>query len=145
VACDGPNALVAFATRGPLAEVRGYRLDGAVVWRINLTGVMANLIEDTPEGYRVVRSPSGVHSLLSLTTIPGRGFLVQWTFRDAEDLASRASYGTILSFLLDPATGQPIGPDTTLPPILAATDSTVLIAYEDPEPRFEVRTLLPRR
>ena len=71
--------------------------------------------------------------------------MVQWTYRTHEELAERASYGTILSFLLDPATGHPIGPDTTLPPILAATDSTVLIAYEDPEPRFEVRALLPRR
>lgn len=143
--CDGDNKLVIYAPRGALGEVRAYRTDGTPVWRTTFANFKANRMEDQPGGWRVTVSPDGVHSLHALTAIPGRGLLVQWTYRTYDEIVARASYGTILSFLLDPATGQPIGPDTTLPPILAATDSTVLIAYEDPEPRFEVRALLPQR
>lgn len=141
VACDGAHAVIALATRGPLAEVRGYRPDGALLWRTTFSGAKANRIEDTPGGYRVIKSANGVHSLYSLTMIPGRGFLVQWTFRQPEELTARASYGKILSFVLDPLTGHPLGPDADLPPILAASDTTVLAVFEDPAPRFEVRAL----
>ena len=143
VACDQVDDVIAFATRGPLGEVRGFRPDGTMLWRTVLHGVRANQIEDAPGGYRVTRSVDGVHSLFSLITIPGRGFLLQWTFRTPEELAARASYGKILTFLLDPATGHALGPDSTLPPILAATDTTILVSTEEPEPRFEIRRLLP--
>lgn len=143
--CDGDNKLVIYAPRGALGEVRAYRTDGTPVWRTIFANFRANRMEDHPGGWRVTVSPDGVHSLHALTAIPGRGLLVQWTYRTYDEIVARASYGTILSYLLNPVTGEPIGPDTTLPPILAATDSTVLVAYEDPEPRFEVRALLPRR
>ena len=145
ILCDAPRELVVFAPNSAVSEARAFGADGTPVWRVLFLGSRADRIEETEGGYSWKFSTNGRHQLLSLVRLPDRGILIQWTFLTREEAVARASYGTILSFLLDPATGEPIGPDTTLPPILAATDSTVLIGYEDPEPRFEVRALLPRR
>ncbi len=145
ILCDPTRDLVVYAPSSAISEARAFGADGTPVWRVLFRGSRADRIEETEGGYSWKFSTNGRHQLLSLVRLPDRGILIQWTFLTREEAVARASYGTILSFLLDPATGQPIGPDSTLSPILAATDSTVLVMYEDPEPRFEVRALRPRR
>jgi hypothetical protein len=64
---------------------------------------------------------------------------VQWNYRTAKELAARESYGVIESFLLDPGTGEPTYLGDGLPPVAAAADSSAVVLFEDPAPRFEVR------
>jgi 6-bladed beta-propeller protein len=144
VACDVDHQLIFLAAREMLGEVRAFRLDGVPVWRTVFDGYRNTRIEDYGSGYKVTasRAVSPTHSLACMTLVPGIGLLVQWSQRTYEELRDRASYGTIISFLLDPATGRPTPLGTTLPPIMAATATEVAVVYEDPVPRFEVRPLL---
>lgn len=144
IACDAREGLIFYAPRSALGEVRAYRPDGTAVWRIAFGGYRVNRIEDRPRGMSVTTSASGVHSLHSLTFVPGRGVLVQVSFRTPEALREGAEFTTLYSVLLDPATGRPIASGSGLPPILASAQREVALVFDEPAPAFEVRSLRVR-
>jgi hypothetical protein len=145
IACDPQRELVLYAPGGVIGEVRAYRTDGTLVWRTAMTGYRVNRIEDYGDGgSRVTRGPDGVHSVHAFVLLPGRGLLVQLAFRTEEALRDKIEFTTLLTFLLDPATGRPRPLGTALPPVFAATAREAVLAFNDPVPRFEVRGLQDR-
>jgi hypothetical protein len=140
ITCDSRRGLVFYAPSSVIGEVRAYRVDGTAAWRTVLAGYKVNRVEDVEQGYRVVTGPE-VHSVQALTLMPGRGLLLQVAMRTSQALRERLPYTNLRSFLLDVATGRPPLGDR-LPPILAAGEGDVVLAFEDPVPRFEVRRLV---
>jgi len=144
VACDAARGLILYAPRTAIGEVRAYRPDGSLEWRVALGGYQAPRIEERGGGSRVSPNPRGEHFLHSLLMLPGRGLLVQVRFHPPQ--AARGSLPDTLlhSFLLDPATGRPLPLGTEFPPIVGASDREALLVFDDPVPRFEVRALQQR-
>lgn len=143
IACDAQRGLILYAPYDVVGEVRAYRADGTAVWRTLLTGYKVNRIEDYQGGVRV-SGAEGVHSVHTFTLLPGRGLLVQVAFQSEQALRDRIQFTTLHSFLFDPATGRPLPLGDALPPIVAAEGRNVVLAFDDPVPRFEVRTLQGR-
>lgn len=140
--CDPARSTAYFATKLGFADVRAYRVDGTPEWRTTVDGLISNVVEEMPRGYKVTASGRGVHSVRSLTLLPGYGLLLQIAYRSEKDLEDGTWYSTLTSFLIDPSSGRPAPLGTTLPLIVAATRTRVLVIGEDPVPHFEIRALL---
>jgi hypothetical protein len=142
IACDEERSLIYYAPSAAIGEIRAYSASGRLAWRTTFDGSRSNIITDMPDmGYRVAVSPDGAHSLIGLLILPGKGLLVQWTYRTLQELKDRQAYGTVISFLLNPETGAPLPLGNGLPPIRAVGSAVALVGLEDPAPRFEVRPL----
>ncbi len=142
VACDEDRNLIYFAPRGGFGEVHAYRPDGTLVWRTTIEGFRSNTVEDKESGgTRVQVAPGGVHTVFTLTLLPGFGLLLQVRHRTPTDLEQKAWFSTLTSFLLDPTSGRPTPLGTAVPPITAATAQHCVVVAEDPVPRFELRTI----
>ncbi len=142
IACDEERETIYYAPSTAIGEVRAYSAQGHLEWRAKFSGYRSNEITDMPDmGYRVAVSPDGAHSLIGLSILPGKGLLVQWTYRTLQELKDREAYGSVISFLLNPETGAPLPLGNDLPPIRAVGSAVALVGLEDPAPRFEVRPL----
>lgn len=141
IACDSRRGLIYYTPRSAIGEVRAYRPDGSVAWRTLLTGYKVNRIEGAAGGARVTVD-EGVHMVHAFTLLPGRGLLVQVAFLSPQALHDRVPFTTLHSFQLDPVTGQPTPLGEEVPPIVAATTDAVVVALNDPVPRFEVRRVV---
>lgn len=144
IACDSATGFVFYVPGGAIGEVRAYRLDGSLVWRTVLSGYRVNRIEDYRGGIRIATNQAGVNFVRALTLLPGRGLLVQIAYRSAQALREGVDYTSLTSVLLDHVTGRPSALGTSLPPIVAATRGEVVLGYDDPAPRFEVRAIRAR-
>ncbi len=140
LSCDAARQIVFYAPDNAIGELRAFRVTGEPLWRIQLTGYRVNRIEDYQGGIRV-SGDQGVHSMYSLTPIPGFGLLCQVAFRTEQALRERIAYSTLTSFLLDEATGQPRAIGTSLPPIFAARGTLAATGEDEPEPHFTIREL----
>ena len=86
-------------------------------------------------------SRQGNHTLVTLAYVDGHGLLVQWTFRTWQQLEDEAQFGTTVSFLLNPGSGEPRALGASLPLVPAISAGRAVAIFEDPVPRFEVRAL----
>lgn len=142
IACDPVAGVVVYAPRAGIGEFRAYRANGSLAWRTTVTGYLNNRVEETPGGgYRISGTGKGAHSIHSLTLMPGLGVLVQIAYRTEQAFRDHTAFTTLHSFLLDPVSGRPLPLGTTLQPILASGTGEVVLGFDDPSPRFEVRSL----
>ncbi len=146
LACDPSTGTVFAASSGALGEVRAYAGDGTPRWRATITGLTGFLVTAIDQGYSVEepRNATAVESVVGLTLLPGRGLLVQVAQTTFPDLRAGAWFTQLHSFLFDPSTGRGVALGTALPRVADADSTRALVIYEDPVPRFEIRTILDR-
>lgn len=145
ISCDGKRGLIYYAPRIGIGEVRAFEVSGTPSWRTTFSGFRSNPWVSENRTLTTRLSRNGNHTLITLALVEGHGLLVQWTFRTWQQLMDEDSFGSTVSFLLDPATGEPLALGDGLPLVPAISVARAVAVYEDPVPRFEVRALEPRR
>lgn len=108
IACDDEAGLIYVAPRSLMGEVRAYRPDGTLVWRARAPDFVANQVVETPDGYTLELSPTGVHALHTLVSLPGRGVLVQYSFRSQEELRAREPARADITAILSQTDGSAV-------------------------------------
>lgn len=141
VACDTSNDLIIYAAGAALGEVRAYRRDGQVVWRVAIEDLRTNIISETADGYTVQGSPNGAHALVSLNVVPHIGVVVQYGFRSLRDMEAKAPPSSFVTIVIDPRTGTAAVSPSNLPRLGSVSGNWAVVFYEDPAPRLEVREL----
>jgi hypothetical protein len=141
VACDETNDLIIHASTASLGEIRAYRRDGQAAWRVVVQDLRSNVITQTEGGYTVEGSPDGAHTLSSLNIVPGLGVLVQYGFRSLADLAAKAPPSDYVTIVIDQRTGAGAISPSALPRLGTVSGNRVIVLFEDPAPRLEVREL----
>jgi hypothetical protein len=141
IACDEKRRLIYYAPRIGNGEVRAFRADGTLLWRTSFSGFRSNPWVSENRTLTTRLSRQGNHTLVTLAYVDGHGLLVQWTFRTWQQLEDEAQFGTTVSFLLNPGSGEPRALGASLPLVPAISAGRAVAIFEDPVPRFEVRAL----
>jgi hypothetical protein len=141
LACDAANDLIIYASQAALGEIRAYRRDGTAVWRVALEDLRTNIITESEGGVSVKQSPDGAHALVSLNVVPGSGIVVQYGFRSFEQMRAKEPASSIITVIIDPATGSASVSPSALPRLRAVSGTRAIALFEDPAPRLEIRDL----
>lgn len=99
------DGLIVVAPQSVIPEVRAFREDGHLVWRLRLEGYQPVGLTLVRDGFRVLVPSGGYHRVQSVVEIPGEGILVQIGKVTRESLAAGMVVEN-LSLLLDEATGR---------------------------------------
>lgn len=143
IACDNEAGLIYFAPKTLLGEVRAYRRDGSLAWRTVIQDFQSNRISDTPDGgYAVESSPDGAHTLHTIEVLPGRGVLLQYSYRSPQELRDREPARADITVLLDRSDGSAVVADQPWPLIGAVQGDTAWAMRILPYPQLFVLHLL---
>jgi hypothetical protein len=139
IACSPANETLVVAPRGILGELRGFDLDGAPKWIVELSGYLPIGYERTATGgSRVTIPEAGWDRLASLSHATGNLFVAQLGYMSyADRLANRAEFTTVFSVGVTDA-GEAFSLGMDLPLILAFGEGAFAAVEMSPVPRVRI-------
>jgi hypothetical protein len=120
--------------------IRGYRRSGALMWERRLAEFFPVEVKEVGGGgvrFRYYPPPANKgHAVVGLTQLDAGHFLIQLGLMT---LATRGTFASIESRILNIQTGDEVARQGDLPLILDVLGSRVLASGEEPEPWIEAR------
>ncbi len=139
IACDARRQLIYFMGGGVLGEVRAFRPTGELMWRVQVTDFLSNIVTDLPDGMAVAGNPLGAHAGVGLALVDGDALLAMWTFSSPEEMRSKTAPSATQVVRIDPATGKATSLGREADVVLDRRGPLWLAMSEEPFPRVDVR------
>lgn len=137
IACDVQRQLI-YLMAGA-GEVRAFRPNGELVWRVQVSDIRTNIVTDKPDGLTVVASPLGAHAGVGLSLVEGEGLVAMWAFRSFDQMQAKDAPTQTQLVRIAPTTGKATSLGSLPGMVLEVRGPVRLEASEDPFPKVDVR------
>jgi hypothetical protein len=141
IACDRSRGLIVFASNVNVNDVRGYGVDGTLRWVSTISDYRSFRIavgQSDPSDLTSTFPADGYNRIDGLAVLPSGDVLVSVALTSRAARAAEKDHLSLISLVLDGATGQLKGSYRDGIPIRAARSGVVLSAADLPFPRIGI-------